>query len=148
MECAWRVRKKAAPKMAPRGAVEAADRQNMIGAAVSCEGFLALLSAGVEVSLCHTVVATAMRIADNWGPRMVGHDPTIEGWHGTCVFATIYLEKALDQEVGKDWTSDRLSKCRSSLLQTLRVSAEERRRAFCVMSALGREGMMAIQDMK
>ena len=120
----------------------------MIGAALSCEGFLALLSAGVEVSLCHTVVATAMRIADDWGPRMVGHDPTIEGWHGTCVFATIYLEKALGQEVGKDWTSDRLSKYRSSLLQTLRVSAEERRRAFCVMSALKREGMMVIQDMK
>ena len=148
MVCARRVRKKAAPQMAPRGAVGAADRQNMIGAAVSCEGFLALLSAGVEVSLCHTVVATAMRIADDWGPRMVGHDPTIEGWRGTRVFATIYLEKALDQEVGKDWTSDRLSKCRSSLLQTLGVSAEEQQRAFCVMSALGREGMMAIQDMK
>ena len=123
---------------APRGAFAAADHQNMVGRALSCEGYFALMSAGVEASVCHEVLATAIEIADEWGTFMVANEQRILDERGARLFATIYLEAALNKELCKDpdWTDDRLVACAVRLQQTLGVDDKEHKIAIDQLVAL------------
>ena len=123
---------------APRGDFAAADHQNMVGRVLSCEAYFALMSAGVEASVCHEVLATAIEIADEWGTFMVANEQRILDERGARLFATIYLEAALNKEVCQDpdWTDDRLVACAVRLRQTLGVGDKEHKIAIDMLMAL------------